>query len=387
MAVTLSTVSCGSHGIFAFASSSSSASPTSTKTTNVGKFAFVTNFNDAKVSTLTRNTTTGALKRVGTIAAGAVKGPHGLAIAPSNAFLYVANVGDDNIYQFAVSLTNGALTPLSPASISNGAGSGPEQLAMSINGAFLFATGSGNGTITAYTVNTSTGQLTANGAALGGFNTPFGIALNPNFPTPSILYVSDAVTGVIWPLTVGSNGSLSKNLPGVHSSDGTADAPGFIAIDSTGASLFVADKRLAEVSTFSIDSTTGALTAAFTFQNGSVNDSPIGIGIGTNTSVEYLFTANQGAPGLGVAGSVSSFVATGTTLTSPPTQASPYNGPLGLAVDPLNLFVYAADSGDGTVSQSIIKGTCGSALCAGPKIATENPVNKNSAPYGIVLSN
>ena len=383
MAVTLSTVSCGSHGLFAFASNSTS--PTATKTTNVGKFAFVTNFNDAKVSTLSRNTTTGALKRVGTIIAGAKKGPHGLVVAPSNAFLYVANVADDNIYQFAVSLISGALTPLSPASISNGAGSSPEELAMSADGAFLWATGSGNATVTAYTVNTSTGQLTANGSALtlGGFNTPFGIALHPSL---SILYMSDEVTGLIWPLTIAGNGQLSSVLPAVHSSDALADAPGFVAIDPTGGALFVADQRLAELSTFSIDSTTGALTAAFTFQNGNVNDSPIGIGIGTNSLIEYLFTANQGAPGLGVAGSISSFIASGTTLTSPPTQASPYNGPIGLAIDPLNLFVYAADSGDGTVSQSIINGSCGSAICAGPTIATENPVNANSAPYGIVLS-
>ncbi|WP_304820713.1 beta-propeller fold lactonase family protein [Candidatus Binatus sp.] len=380
MAVTLNTASCGSGGLLTPVSSNS-GTPTSTATSNVGGFGFVTNFNDAKVSSLTRNTTTGALKRSGTIAAGAKKGPHGLAVAPSNAFLYVANVADDNIYEFAVSSTNGTLTALSPASISNGNGSGPDQLAMNSGGSFLWATGSNDGTVAAYTVDTSTGQLAKNGAALGGFNTPFGIAVNSS---GSILYVADAATGEIWPLTIGSDGKISKSLPAAHSADVNADTPGFIAIDSAGASLFVADQQLAEVSSFSINSTTGALTAAFTFQNSNVNNSPIGIGIGVNTGVEFLFTANRGSGGL--IGSISSFVATGTTLTTPPTVASGYNGPIGLAVDPLNKFVYAADSGDGTVSLSVINGTCGSSICTGPTIATENPANASSAPYGIVLS-
>jgi 6-phosphogluconolactonase (cycloisomerase 2 family) len=381
MAVTLDTASCGSGGLLQPATSSGTASPTGTATTNAGAFAFVTNFNDAKVSTLTRNTTTGVLKHSGAVLAGAKKGPHGLVVAPSNAFLYVANVADDNIYEFSVSSDKGTLTPLSPASISNGNASGPDQLAMNSAGTFLWATGSGDGTVTAYTVDTSTGQLTKNGAALGGFNTPFGIAVNSG---GTILYVADAATGLIWPLTIATDGKISKNLPAAHSSDVNADAPGLIAIDSAGASLFVADQKLAEVSSFSIDSTTGALTAAFTFQNSNVNDFPIGIGIGTNTGIEFLFTANHGTAGIG--GSVSSFAATGTSLTVPATVASGYSAPIGLAVDPLNKFVYAADSGNGTVSVSVINGSCGSAICAGPSFATESPANASSGPYGVALS-
>lgn len=403
MGLTLNSLSCGKVSLFSQSSSSNTptATPTSSVTTSptatptasptlarsarstpspAGSLAFVTNFADARISSFTRNPATGALTLAGTIVAGAGNGPKGLVA--SNNFLYVANNADDNIYEFSFDSTAGKLTPLSPPSVSSGAGSGPDQFAINSTGTYLWVTNSHNGTVSAYSVDTSTGQLTQNGSPLGGLNTPFGLALHPSLP---ILYVADAATGRIFPLTVAGDGRLTQTLPAVHSPDLNADSPGFVAVDPTGGALFVADMKIGEVSTFAIDATTGALTPAFTFQNSNLNDTPIGLGIATNAAVEFLFTANQGLSS--IPGSISAFAAGGTSLTAPPTVAGPFSGPTGLAIDPQAQFVYTANQFDGTVSESAINGACGAAICKGSTIATEKPADSNSRPFGIILAN
>src|SRR5271168_3591910 len=80
LAATLNTLSCRTSGIGG-SSSSSSASPTSTSTA-VGTLAFVTNFNDGKVSSFTRNTTTGVLTHTGQVTT-AKNGPRGVVASPN----------------------------------------------------------------------------------------------------------------------------------------------------------------------------------------------------------------------------------------------------------------------------------------------------------------
>jgi 6-phosphogluconolactonase (cycloisomerase 2 family) len=388
IAAILNTSSCGSGGLLTPASESGSGGAASSKTntgsasstpTPTGALAFVTNFNDAKVSSFTRNTKSGALKLTGKTTAGKSAGPRGVVAAPSGAFLYVANMKDDNIYEFAVSSVDGTLTPLSPAFVSNGNATEPDELAIttsSVSGTLLlWVTNKNKGTVSWYTVNSSTGQINAaSQGSIGGFNTPFGITLHP---TLAVLYVSDTSTGLIQPMTYNtSTGALTKNFTAVTSTDFPfATAPAGLAIDAAGAALFTADVGNGEVSSFSIDGK-GALTPIHAVANSIVGDKPFGVGIGVNNSNEFVYTGNFGGA------SVSSFLVTSTTtLTTPPTSASPYGGPTGLVVDPQNKFVYAADNLDGTVSQSTINGSCGSNICVGPTVSTGG-----SGPFGITLA-
>jgi 6-phosphogluconolactonase (cycloisomerase 2 family) len=378
IAATLNTVSCGSSGLLTYATSSSSA--TATPTSTVGTLAYVTNYNDGKVSSFTRNTTTGALKHTGQVSAGKKKGPRG--VVASGSFLYVANIEDDNIYEYSIDSTKGIPTALPTPSISNGSGTEPDELAINSSGNLLWVTGR-TGTVTSYTVDTTTGQLTRIGS-IPGFDTPFGIALHP---TLAVLYVSDTTTGLVWPMSYNtSTGALTKNFTAEHSADVNADTPAAIAIDSGGDALFIADQKLGEVSSFSIDGT-GAISPVAVFTNSNVDDVPIGLGLAVNAGVEYLLTANQGMPP-GLLGSVSSFQQSTnpTNLNTPPTTAGPYNGPTGLVVDPSYQFVYTADFFDGTVAQSTINGICGSSICVGRTIPTESPANANSGPWGITLA-
>jgi DNA-binding beta-propeller fold protein YncE len=375
LAVTLNTVSCNSnHGLFpeVHGGGGGSHTPTSTPTAGTGSLAFVTNFNDGMVSSFTRNTASGALTLTNPqVKAGANQGPRGVVASPNGNFLYVANIKDDNIYEFSVNQTTGALTKLPKPSISNGNATSPDELAINPAGTLLWVTGQA-GTVTAYTINGSTGQLTRK-SSIGGFRTPFGIAVHPTLP---VIYVSDLGTGVIQPMSYNTKtGALAKNFLAVGSSDPLAVLPALITIDALGDALFVPDEGNGEVSPFAINTSTGALTQGTAQPNISVTTAPRGIGI------EYVFTANFGA------GSVSSFIITnGTTVISPPTTASGYSAPMGLVVDPQNAFVYAADSGNGMVSESIIKGACGFNICAGSTVPTESPAKPGSGPFGITLT-
>src|SRR5208282_3236631 len=98
-------------GLLTYATSSSSTSPTATPTSGVGNLAFVTNYSDGKVSSFTRNITTGALKHTGQVTAGKKNGPRGVVASPGGNFLYVANIADDNIYEYSINSTKGTLTP------------------------------------------------------------------------------------------------------------------------------------------------------------------------------------------------------------------------------------------------------------------------------------
>jgi len=380
MAAILNTVSCrNNNGLLPQVSGGGgSSTPTAVPTAGTGALAFVTNFNDGKVSSFRRNTTTGALTLTNPqVTAGANNGPRGVVASPNGNFLYVANLGDEKIYEFSVNQTTGALTPLPTPSISNGNATQPDELAINRAGTLLWVTGRQAGTVTAYTVNGSTGQLTRK-SSIGGFHTPFGITLHPNL---AVLYVSDTATGLIQPMSYNTKtGALAKNFVAMHSSDVNANTPAAIAIDAAGASLFIADQTIGEVSTFAINSN-GSLTQGPTFANISTSTVPVGVGIAVNTGIEYLFTANQGGS------SVSSFIVNGgTNVISPPVVAGPYNGPTGLVVDPQSAFVYTADKNDGTVSQSMIKGTCVTQICVGPTVPTESPANPVSGPFGITLA-
>jgi 6-phosphogluconolactonase (cycloisomerase 2 family) len=378
IAVTLNTLSCGSNGLLQPADSSNS--PTSTPTAGTGQLAFVTNFNDGKVSSFTRNTATGVLKRSGQVTAGAKKGPKGVVAAPSGSFLYVANNSDDNIYEFSINSTTGALSPLSTAFISNGQGSGPDEIAINSSGTFLWVTGAKDGTVTVYTINAGTGLLTQNGK-IKNLVSPFGITVDPS---NSFVYVADKGAGLVYSYAVGTGGSLTQMGSPVFDLGAPGGAPGFITVDPADTFIYVTDLSAGVLSI--IDNTAGSLSFGSTNPLSNTNNIPIGIGYATITGVaNFVFTANQGtstnwAFQLPVPGFPSSPVAFGGGDLSAPT---------GLVVDPQMAFLYTTNQNNGTVSQfSLAPGcfTSNATPCFVGNVATESPANANSGPFGITLA-
>jgi 6-phosphogluconolactonase (cycloisomerase 2 family) len=368
-------MSCNTSGLPNLVTNSGSATPTSTSTAGTGSLAFVSNFGAGNVASFTRNTTTGALTRTATIAAGAKSGPKGLGLASGGGFLYVANRADNNIYEFAVNKSNGVLTPLSPASVSNGSGSGPDEIAINPAGTFLFVTGFKNGTVTSYSINTSTGQLTKVTGKVTGLVNPFGIAVDS---TGSFVFVADNGSGLVFSFKINANGTLTEinSVPDL----GTPGSPGFIALDPGGGFIYVTDLNAGVVAVLTVTAGTLAFSSE---QPGTTGpQKPIGIGFATTAaSGNFVFAANQGD------GSMWSFLVPNPGVLQQPVTfgVGNVNLPTGLVVDPQNAFLYTTNQGAGTVGQFTLSAACISAgaPCFNSNVSTGG--GSTGAPFDIIL--
>jgi len=351
----------------------SSASATPTSSPGTGAFLYASNYNDGRIAEFARNTSTGALTLKGTVTAGASQGPRGLAIDPSNSYLYAANYADGYVYEFSIR-ANGALSSIGKVA----SGTNPEAIAITPNGQYVYVTNFNrgtNGTVSEYSIGSS-GTLSKIGTVTG-LAGPLGVAVTPD---GSYLYVADNTAGVIWSFVINSNGTLTLNGAATPSLGTTTGTPEFeaVASDSSGEYLFVTDFSTGAVSGFVVSS--GTLIFAGTFTTGSVTNQPLGIGLALASGNYYLFTANSAG------NSVSAFGRLAANLTLFKAVAGP-NAPAGLAVDPQSVYVYTADSGDGTVAQMQINGSCGQVLCAVGTFNSESPANSNAGTGFVVMTN
>ena len=377
LAVTLSAASCNGSGGGLFGEASST--PTSTVTPGNGGLAWVTTFASGNVSSFTRNTTTGVLKRTGTVAAGAKNGPTSVVAAPSNSFVYVVNNSDRMIYEYAVNGNNGTLSALFPASVDNGSGSGPHQAVLNPAGTFMWVTGAGNGTVTTYSVDTSTGQLTKQ-STLIGLSSPLGLAVDS---TGTFLYVADNGAGLIYSFSINaSTGALTQQGLAVNSLGTSAGNPAFIAIDPGGAFLYVDDLVAGVISVLSI--TSGNLAFGAVVPSTTSANAPFGIGIAQIASVgNYILTANQGGD------SIWAFLIQSLPFVAPPVAFGSPSAPTGLVVDPQNHFVYTANNGDGTVSEFALNVPCPiniATVCPVNTVFAQQGNSSTSGPYAMTLS-
>jgi len=386
LAATVYTISCGGPGFGMGApGSGGAASASATPTQGTGALAFVSNFSAGNVASFTRNTTTGVLKRTAITGAGAKGGPRGLAVSPGAAagFLYVANNADDNIYEYAVNQSSGALTPLSPPSISNGTNSGPDELAINPAGTFLFATGFNHGTVTSYSINTSTGQLTAvKGGKVTGLTHPLGIAVDSS---GAFVFVADSGSGLVYSYKIGTGGKLSPiGSPVSDVGGGGGGAPAFIALDPGGNFIYVTDLNFALIAVLQVSA--GALSFGQVVPTTTSARVPMGIAYSSiSGSANFIFTANQGSS------TMWSFQVQNPGFPISPVEfgsSGEVNSPTGVVVDPQNAFLYTPNQGAGTVSRFSLAPACFAspgAPCFVHTISTGS--GSTGGPFEIILAN
>lgn len=356
---------CG-KGLFPEITTSATATIVPTSVAG-GTFVYASNFNDANIAELQR-TSSGGLGIIGSVNAGAVGGPVGLAVTPNNGFLYVANSADNLVHEFQIVASGskiGTLTSLGTIA----AGTAPQMVAIDTTSTYVYVTNSTSRSVSMYSIG-SDGDLTSIGTLTGFTGSPFGILTNPN---GTYVYVADNTAGLIYTYTIGSNGVLAQNGSPMLSNGTSAGSPGLmaIAVDSTQSYLMVDDTSSGVVSVFLIQSNG---TLAYNASFGTGQSTPIGIAAvndGGNSSNNYVFTANMGG------GFVQSYLR-GAAILTQENAAIGLNGPTGLIVDPSALYVYTGDSGDGTVAQLTINGSCGTTLCLVSTFATENPANPSA---------
>jgi len=146
--------------------------------------------------------------------------PYGLAIDPSGAHLYTANVGDNSISEFSIDGTTGALTELSGSPIGESYTS-PVALLVDNSGKYLYVANEGSGNLAAY--------------------------------------------------AIGSDGALTL----LTNSPFTTNAqPSLIVSDPSGKYLFVGNQKSPAIQSFSLDTSSGTLTSIGSY---SVGNTPTSI--------------------------------------------------------------------------------------------------------------
>jgi len=142
--------------------------------------------------------------------------PRAVLCPPLGSFLYVANAGSDNIYEFAIN-PDGSLMPISASVTIIGTGVGPIALMTDPNSKYLYALANGGSQITGFTLNQVTGALTtisANGGTVSTGANPVAFTirsdgstsgdfwiLTSNFGANSVsTYLMNGPTGTMSPL-------------------------------------------------------------------------------------------------------------------------------------------------------------------------------------------
>jgi len=205
---------------------------------------------DSSVSMYTINSTTGALKSTGMIAAGT--GPDSVAVDPAGKFAYVTNFGSNNVSMYTIDATTGVLASIGTIA----AGTGADSVAVDPAGKFAYVTNFGSNDVSMYTIDAATGALTFMGSIAAGTN-PYSVAVDPGGKFAYVanwtghdtdgsvsMYTIDATTGVLTP-----SGTIATGL-----------SPTSIAIHPSGKFAYVTNSGSNSVSMYSIDRATGTLT-------------------------------------------------------------------------------------------------------------------------------
>jgi len=233
---------------------------------------------------------------LGTTSGPSACGPRGVAVDPSGKYLYVANELSDNVSGFTIDSTTGALTLMadSPfASTSMNGSTGPRGVAVDPSDKYVYVTNHTSDDVSGYSINATTGELTPlSGSPFPAEETPFDVVVEPS---DRYVYVTNHLSGNVsaYALTAGT-GALT---PITGSPFPAGSEPHGIVVDPSGTYVYVANHASDNVSAYSIDSGTGALTdlTGSPFADTSTGGTTAPYGLAVDPSGKYVYVANNGS--------------------------------------------------------------------------------------------
>jgi 6-phosphogluconolactonase len=287
-------------------------------------------------------------------------------------YVYAANLGSTGTNGVSTyTSTNGVLSTQTLV-ISK---SGPSSIAVDA-GKFAYVANANSNSISAYSI--SAGALTALtdvDAGTSGTQTsiptgtqPYSIAIHPsgkfayvaNAGSNSIsAYSIDATTGAL--ARIDADGFTSGNQTSIPA----RSAPISIAIDPTGSYAYVANAGDNNVSVYSIDASSGALTAIDANGSGAGSNTYISTGPGTVTpfsvtvdpSGTYLYVANRNSNNISIFQIGAGVPGTLSTPTIKPANEGAGATPVSIAIHPEGVYAYVLNTDSGTVNVYTISGS------------------------------
>jgi 6-phosphogluconolactonase len=298
-----------------------------------GSFVFVANREDAWVYSL--NSSTGALtatsqnRTMGFGIAGQLLSSGSSALTFTPKALYVTNTGSNNVSQFTITPSTGALTAGSPVA----AGTAPKGVAVLPDGDFAYvansAIESGVPTVSAYSI--SSGALSPSG-------TPAPTGNGPTWLTPDLsgtwMYNVNQTDSTVWKFNINNSGALTSGAQAVT----TGAGPVFITTDPTGQYLYTANSTANTVGEYSIQFPLGSLQTLST----GINSEGIGPNwIAVDPSGQYAYVANLSD---GTLGEFTITEGSGDLVVNGPQPFLPVGSALSsVVVEPSGRYVFVSD--------------------------------------------
>ena len=318
----------------------------------VPKYAYVTNSTANTVSAYTINAASGVLAASTTPTTAAGNGPYSVSVDPTGRFAYVANQSSNNISAYSISTGStgtGALTPIDANGAVAGtqatiaAGTYPLSVTIHPSGKFAYVANQTTADVSVYSINTTTGALSAidaNGAVAGIQATiaagtlPYAVTIDP---LGRFAYVANYDSNNVSAYTINQTSGALTFVANYTAGTG----PSSVAIDPHGKFVLVTNNISNDVSAYAINQISGVLTSVGAAVPAGV--APRSVAIDPNTGV-YAYVANAGD------GTVSAYTIGASGALTHVADYSAGTTPISVNVDPSGQFVYVANFGSNNVS-------------------------------------
>jgi YVTN family beta-propeller protein len=321
-----------------------------------------------------------------TISTGAVD-PQSIAMDPAGKFAYVASEGCDSygyVSMYTINPSTGALASIGPPVPSNDEFT--DSVTVDPSGKFVYAASSGSvwdidfGSISTYTVNPTTGALTSTTGGIIGT----GITGTPGFfnsvavnPSGKFAYVANG--GASPPGSFGGLPSVSmysiNNTTGALTAIGMIAAgtgPDSVAVDPAGKFAYVTNSGSNDVSIYTIDATTGTLVSM-----GSVAAGTQPVSVAVDPAGKFAYVTNFGSDDVSI---YAIDAPTGTLVSMGSVAAG--TQPVSVAVDPAGKFAYVTNFGSDDVSMYTMDATTGGLTPSGTIATGLSPTSIAIHPSG-----
>ena len=233
--------------------------------------------------------------------------PVSLAFDTSGTYLYVSNQQDHSISAFTINPATGELSPLATYTLVHG--HLPAQLA--VHGNFLYVAVTNPSAVEVFSINASTGVLTegVTGSPFGTDQGPFAVAINPQ---GTVLYTVAPGVGpnsrYISAFTIAADGTLAGNM-----NNPVIDvARNYVAFDPSGKFLLVTQQ--AGIDVYQYDQVTGDAGSPVSGSTFAAGNNPVSFAVDASS---HVYVGNDGSA------NVSQYTLDSTTGALSPITGSP----------------------------------------------------------------
>lgn len=296
------------------------------------KFLYVVNSIEATVQGFSINGDSGALTTAGP-AVPAGDAPLYAAASPNGKFLYVANAGTDaiGVSGYRIDPTSGALSPTSPSEFPTTGDSQPLGITVDLTSTRLYTANAQ--TISAFNIDPVTGALSDVPGTPVTLPVVSNLQLVALTPDGRFLYATDLINSRVWEFKISASG-LPVLMDSVATTGGSPEG---IAIDSEGRLLYVANWLSNSISRFAITPDTGVLVSTGAPTPMETNCGPQELTI--HPSEKFLFVS---CAGINKIARFSIDLTTGNMTALPSFSTGAFTAPRGIAIDFSGSFLYSA---------------------------------------------